>query len=134
MRKSDSRTMIAVLQILVEHPEGISQQSIAEQTGRTKQLVVMAIDKLEKKGFAVRNTHISDRRVNYICITNAGINHIKEFYPHTIETCELALSSLSGAELELMLPLIIKLTKGVWEKLGNKYYDKTYGQPDPDRY
>jgi DNA-binding MarR family transcriptional regulator len=116
-RKGDSRTELAVLQILIQHPEGISQQNIAKQTGRTKQLIVLAIDHLEEKGYVLRDTLSSDRRVNYIRITDAGIAHLNEVFPHTVVMCDKALASLSDAEIEKLLPLTIKLTKGLWEKL-----------------
>lgn len=115
--KGDSRTGLAVLQILIKHPEGISQQGIAKQTGRTKQLIVLAIDKLEEKGYVLRHSLNNDRRVNFIRITNAGIEHLNEVFPHTVTMCDQALSSLSDEEIEQLLPLTIKLTKSLWEKL-----------------
>jgi MarR family 2-MHQ and catechol resistance regulon transcriptional repressor len=115
--KGDSRTGLAVLQILIQHPEGISQQGIAEQTGRTKQLIVIAIDKLEEKGYVLRDSLDSDRRVNYIRITNAGIEHLNEVFPHTVAMCDQALSSLTDAQVQQLLPLTKKLTKGLWAQL-----------------
>ena len=115
--KGDSRTGLAVLQILIQHPEGISQQGIAEQTGRTKQLIVLAIDKLEEKGYVTRDSLSSDRRINSIRITNNGIEHLNEVFPHTVAMCDKALSSMSDAEIQQLLPLAIKLTKSIWEKL-----------------
>ena len=34
--KGDNRTGLAVLQMLLKYPEGISQQTLAKKTGRTK--------------------------------------------------------------------------------------------------
>jgi MarR family 2-MHQ and catechol resistance regulon transcriptional repressor len=115
--KGDSRTGLAVLQILIQHPEGISQQGIAKETGRTKQLIVLAIDKLEGKGYVLRDSLSSDRRVNFIRITDAGIAHLNEVFPHTVAMCDQALSSLDDSDVQQLLPLIRKLTKGLWEKL-----------------
>lgn len=115
--KGDSRTGLAVLQILLKYPDGIPQQGIAKQTGRTKQLIVMAIDKLEKKGYVLRSSNSNDRRVNIIRITQEGIDHLNEVFPHTIAMCDEALSSLSDAEIEQFLPLAIKLTKNLWHKI-----------------
>jgi len=122
--KGDSRTGLAVLQILIKHPEGISQQGIAKQTGRTKQLIVLAIDKLEEKGYVLRDSLSIDRRVNFIRITNTGIEHLNEVFPHTVAMCDQALSSLSDAEVEQLLPLTIKLTKGLWGKIENLVFSK----------
>jgi DNA-binding MarR family transcriptional regulator len=126
------RTMIAVLQFLLAHPEGTSQQSIAKNAGRTKQLVVLAIDKLEKAGYAVRKSHVSDRRVNTICITDAGVEYLKAVAPQNTEICNQALSPLSDAEIEQLLPIMIKLTKGMSGKLGSNYSDTSFGRFDPD--
>jgi DNA-binding MarR family transcriptional regulator len=105
------------LQILIQHPDGISQQGIAEQTGRTKQLIVLAIDKLEEKDYVMRDSLSSDRRINSIRITTKGIEHLNEVFPHTVTMCDQALSPLSDADIEQLLPLTIKLTKGLWERL-----------------
>lgn len=115
-RKGDSRTGLAVLQILLKYPDGISQQDIAKQTGRTKQLIVMAIDKLEQKGYVLRSSNSTDRRVNFIRITREGVEHLNEVFPHTVAMCDKALSSLSDAEIEQLLPLTLKLTKSLWQK------------------
>jgi MarR family 2-MHQ and catechol resistance regulon transcriptional repressor len=122
--KGESRTGLAVLQILIRHPEGIAQQGIAEQTGRTKQLIVLAIDKLEEKGYVTRDSLNSDRRVNYIRITNAGIEHLKEVFPHTVTMCDQALSSLTDAQVQQLIPITEELTKGLWTKLNVIYPDK----------
>jgi MarR family transcriptional regulator, 2-MHQ and catechol-resistance regulon repressor len=116
-KKGDSRTGLAVLQILLKYPEGVSQQSIAKQIGRTKQLIVNAIDKLERKGYLMRSSLSTDRRVNYIYITEVGVEHINKVFVHTVAMCDKALSSLSDEEIEKLLPLIKQLTKGLWQRM-----------------
>jgi DNA-binding MarR family transcriptional regulator len=112
-KKGDNRTGLTVLQILLEHPDGISQQSIAEQTGRTKQAIVVAIDKLVKKGHVIRCSDDNDRRINSIRITKEGLDHLAEVFPHTINMCNNALSSLSDSEIDELLPLVVKLTNSL---------------------
>jgi len=115
--KGDYRTGIAVLQVLLQYPDGVSQQDIANRTGRTKQAIVIAIDKLEQKGYVRRCVKDSDRRVNYINITQEGIDHLNEVFPHTLDMCNKGLSSLSDAEIEKLLSLVKKLTKSLYEKI-----------------
>ena len=57
------RTGLAMLQILLRYPDGISQQAIAKQMGRTKQTIVVAIDKLEQRNYLQRRSNSSDRRI-----------------------------------------------------------------------
>jgi DNA-binding MarR family transcriptional regulator len=116
-QKGDNRTGIALLQILLQYPEGISQQSIAKQTSRTKQAITVAIDGLEKKGYVIRCSDSNDRRVNSIRITEKGIAHLSEVFPHTVAMCDEALSSLSEAEVAQLLSPVIKLTKNMWQKI-----------------
>ena len=52
-----------MLQILLRYPDGISQQAIAKQMGRTKQTIVVAIDKLEQRNYLQRRSNSSDRRI-----------------------------------------------------------------------
>jgi len=122
--KGDSRTGLAVLQILLKYPDGISQQNIAKQTLRTKQLIVMTIDKLEKKGYVLRSSNNVDRRVNYIRITRKGIDHLNKVFPHTVKMCDEALSSLSDVEIEQLLPLAIKITKSLWKRTEGRVNQK----------
>ncbi len=118
--KGDSRTELAVLQIVLKHPEGIPQKDIAKQTGRTKQAIVVAIDSLERKGHVTRCSDDSDRRINSIKITPKGLDNLIEVFPHTVKMCNEALSSLSDSDLNELLTLIIKLTKNLWEKIESK--------------
>jgi DNA-binding MarR family transcriptional regulator len=112
-KKGDNRTGLSVLQILLEHPDGISQQEIAKQTGRTKQAIVVAIDNLAKKGHVIRCSDDNDRRVNSIRITKEGLDHLAGVFPHTIKMCNDALSALSDSEIEELQPLIVKLTNSL---------------------
>lgn len=121
-QKGDNRTGIALLQILLQYPEGVSQQSIARQTGRTKQAITVAIDGLEK-GYALRCSNSNDRRINSIRITEKGITHLSEVFPHTVEMCDEALSSLSDAEVAQLLSPVIKLTKYMWKKIEGQSLD-----------
>lgn len=114
----NNRTGLVVLQILLKYLDGISQQGIAEQIGRTKQAVVASIDKLEQKGLVVRCSNDHDRRVNSIRITQAGISFLNEVFPDTLNMCEEAYCCLSDEEIEQLLKLTVKLTTNLWEKMG----------------
>lgn len=115
--KGDNRTELSVLQILLKYPQGVSQQVIANETGRTKQAIVVVIDNLVKKGYVIRCTNDHDRRINSIKITQNGLDHLSEILPHEIKICNQALSSLSDSEVDQLLPLMIKVTKNLWEKI-----------------
>ena len=116
-KKGDNRTGLAVLQILLKYPDGISQQVIAKQTGRTKQAIVMAIDKLEKKNYLQRRSNSNDRRINSIFITQEGIDHLNAVFPHTLAMCDSVLSSFNAEEIDQLITLSRKLTKSLWQHI-----------------
>ncbi len=119
MGKIDSNwTGFNILLNLLEYPHGISQQGIAKLIGRTKQAIMVAIDKLEDKGYVKRGSNKDDRRVNFIRITPKGIDYLNNVFPHTLAMCDEALSFLSEGEMEQMLHLTIKVTKNLWQKIG----------------
>lgn len=119
-KHGDNRIGIAVLQILIKCPDGISQQAIAKKTGRTKQAIVGAIDNLEKKGHVIRSSRSDDRRVNSIRITKCGIEYLSKVFPNTVNMCNEALDSLTDTEVEQLLYLVKKLTKSMWNKIENQ--------------
>ena len=116
-KEGDNRTGLAVLQILLKHPDGIPQGDIAKQTHRTKQAIVVAIDILARKGYVIRCSDNNDRRINSIIITPEGLDHLSKIFPYTIKMCNTALFFLSDSEIDELLPIIIKLTKNLWKKI-----------------
>jgi DNA-binding MarR family transcriptional regulator len=116
-KKYGNRTMMAMLEILTQHPNGISQQSLARQTGRTRQMIVITIDDLEKKGYVKRRSDAKDRRINSIIITEKGINLLNEEFAHTVRNCNQALAALSIEEIKQLLPLIMKLGRSLRQRI-----------------
>jgi DNA-binding MarR family transcriptional regulator len=111
-----SRIRIAIMEFILKHPNGVSQQAIADYTGRTKQAITVAIDVLEKRGHVKRFTSNNNRRVYSVRITQAGIEHLYAVLPHTVEMCNEALSPLSDTEVDQLLSLVMKVTKNIWKK------------------
>lgn len=116
-KKGSNRTGIAVLQLLLKYPNGVSQQAIAKQTGRTKQAITVAIDNLEKKGHVIRASDNNDRRVNVVRLTLDGVDYLREVFPHTVAMSNEALASLNDTEVDRLLSIVKKLTKNMWQKI-----------------
>jgi DNA-binding MarR family transcriptional regulator len=116
-REGDSRTGMAVLQVLLKYPDGMPQKDIAEQTGRSKQAIVVAIDSLAERGHVIRYADKKDRRMNSIKITQKGINHLAEVFPRTVQISKEALSSLSDEEIGQLLSIAKKLTNDLWDRI-----------------
>jgi DNA-binding MarR family transcriptional regulator len=118
-----SRIRIAIMEFLLKYPNGVSQQSIAKYTGRTKQAITVAIDVLEKSGHVKRFSTNSNRRAYSVRITQAGVEHLNKVLPHTIEMCNEALSPLNDEEVDQLLALVMRVTKNIWQKTENQVSD-----------
>jgi len=77
----------------------------------------MAIDKLEQKRFLQRRLNNIDRRTNSIFITQEGIDHLNEVFPHTLAMCNSVLLSFCAEEIDQFITLTIKLTKRLWQQI-----------------
>lgn len=117
--KGVSRTMLAVLQISIKYPNGISQQTIANETGRTKQAIALAIDNMVKKNYVTRCSDSNDRRINFIRITKEGLDFLSEVFPHTVAMCNKAFSTYSDSEINELIPVIKQLAKNLKQKTGS---------------
>src|SRR6267154_357244 len=61
-----------VLNILVSHPEGLSQRELGDLLVVDRSNVTGLLDRLEKSGLVRRDDHPGDRRVYRVSITPAG--------------------------------------------------------------
>lgn len=70
--------------------------------------VTRLIDRLEQLTFATRRRCEKDRRVIYACITDAGLDVLREFDSRVLELHEEHLGHMSREELEQMSELLEK--------------------------
>lgn len=80
--------------------DGVSQQSIAHQTGRDKPSTTRLIDNLEKLGYLDRKPAPDDRRSNLIFLTEKGQSIQQEVESTVDETIEKMTYGISEKELQ----------------------------------
>lgn len=80
--------------------DGISQQAIADETGRDKPSTTRLLDNLEKLGYIERRPDNTDRRINNIYLTRAGINSEKRIMKAVEETFAMLSAGISDKEKE----------------------------------
>jgi len=68
-----TREQWTVLAILW-HQDGVSQQVLADATGRDKPSITRLLDNLQRLGYLERKADPNDRRSNLICLTRKGRN------------------------------------------------------------
>lgn len=80
--------------------DGISQQAIADETGRDKPSTTRLLDNLEKLGYIERRPDSKDRRINSIYLTRAGISAEKRIMKTVEETFSMLSAGISDKEKE----------------------------------
>jgi DNA-binding MarR family transcriptional regulator len=87
---------------------GLALTEIGERMIAPVPDVTRLIDRLEQLTFATRRRCNKDRRVIYACITDAGLEVLREFDAAVLETHDAHLGHMSHQELDQMSALLEK--------------------------
>ncbi|WP_129019689.1 MarR family winged helix-turn-helix transcriptional regulator [Edaphocola flava] len=79
--------------------DGVSQQTIADETGRDKPSTTRLIDNLEKDGYISRQPDAKDRRLNIIVLTEKGKALEDKIMPVANKTLGTLTHGLTEAQL-----------------------------------
>lgn len=88
--------------------QGLPLTEIGERMIAPVPDVTRLIDRLEQLTFATRRRCEKDRRVIYACITDAGLDVLREFDEAVLETHDAHLGHMSHQELDQMSALLEK--------------------------
>ncbi|KQB99066.1 MarR family winged helix-turn-helix transcriptional regulator [Pedobacter sp. Hv1] len=93
--------------------DGVSQQVIADETGRDKPSTTRLLDNLERDGYLERKPAAEDRRLNLIFLTKKG----KVVEQGVMEVANQALdditAGLTAAEMETVKKVFEKIYKNI---------------------
>jgi len=109
-------TEFGVLELLYhkgQHP----LQQIGEKILLSSGSITYVVDKLEKKGYLVREACSKDRRIIYAVITEEGKKLMDNIFPAHAEMIHETVSGLVPAEQEMATYLLKKLGKYAQNKL-----------------
>ncbi|MBD0334463.1 MAG: MarR family transcriptional regulator [Cyanobacteria bacterium Co-bin13] len=88
---------------------GMSMGEIGEKTLITKGTLTGVVDRLEKKGFVLREVPPGDRRSVIVRLTAAGEALFEEVFPAQIQDLKQRFEQLEPSELELLRVLLSRL-------------------------
>jgi MarR family 2-MHQ and catechol resistance regulon transcriptional repressor len=100
----------AVLEILL-HKGVRPVNTIGRNVMLTSGSITTAVDRLEKKGYVVRQACPEDRRVTYVALTPAGRTLIQRVFRTHADKLETVFEPLSIAERSTLARLLKKLGK-----------------------
>lgn len=98
-----------VLNILMSHPEGISQRELGDLLVVDRSNVTGLLDRLEKSGLVRRDDHPGDRRVYRVMITSAGQACWEKIHPLYLDAVAKITEGLSGKQIREALDVLIRL-------------------------
>jgi DNA-binding MarR family transcriptional regulator len=85
-----------VLNLLHEHPGGLSQTELSRQLIMHRSNITGLVDRLEKRGLVRRQDVAADRRAYRVVLTRAGAELLREILPRYYEGAEQVWSALSA--------------------------------------
>ena len=98
-----------VLNILVQHPEGLSQRELGDLLVVDRSNVTGLLDRLEKAGLVRRDNHPADRRVYLVMITPAGQACWEKVHPVYLEAVARITRGLTARQKRETLAVLQRL-------------------------
>lgn len=94
---------------LVAANPGISQNELAREVGLDKSVMVLIVDDLEKRNWAIRGRSKTDRRRHSLSITPAGQAQLDEMFAALERTEGIVEQGFSRAELNLLHEMLDRM-------------------------
>lgn len=95
--------------VAISKSPGLDQKRIAAMMAFDATSVGQLIDNLERQGQVRRVASPTDRRVNIVEITKAGVAVVAEYRPRVLKAQDDALAVLSDAEKKMLLDLMARV-------------------------
>lgn len=102
--------------------DGLPQSVLAEQMGLGKVALGGLIDRLESAGMIERRSHPSDRRINNIYLTDAGITVTKSMRKLTLDANKEILEGVTMDEVRQVVEILSKLKRNL-NKMKEDFYN-----------
>ena len=93
--------------------DGISQQIIADATGKDKPSMTRLLDNLERDAYIQRRPDFKDRRLNLIFLTNKGLEMEKKVMPVAEAALAELTHGLTSQEINTMKDVFNKIYNNI---------------------
>jgi DNA-binding MarR family transcriptional regulator len=105
------------LGIISQHDAAITPGQLAQRLGQETQSITGLIDRLEGRGWIVRQRTSADRRKVLLRLSDEGRRLLGVLLPIMYQACDDAMSSLEPAELQELIRLLRKTSAGIRDRL-----------------
>jgi MarR family 2-MHQ and catechol resistance regulon transcriptional repressor len=98
-----SPSQFNVLNLIAEHPKGLSQSDLGRQLLMHRSNVTGLIDRLEKRGLVSRKNMSGDRRAYRVVLSGAGTGLLQQILPEYRERADHVWDGISPAKISSLL-------------------------------
>ena len=102
-------TPLSLLYAAMDWGGRVSQKTLMARFPYSTQAMTLALNSLEKKGFIERETDADDKRANYICLTEKGLDCIEEALVYRKKYYDKITELLSEDEATALVATLDKL-------------------------
>lgn len=107
-----SPSQFNVLNLLRDHPDGVSQVELSRDLIMHRSNVTGLVDRLEKRDLVKRVADPGDRRVHRVQLTAAGKALLRRVLPRYYEAAEVVLGHLSPAKADRLVKDLQRVSRG----------------------
>jgi DNA-binding MarR family transcriptional regulator len=108
-----SASQFNVLNVLRDHPEGITQVELSRHLIMHRSNVTGLVDRLEQRGLVARKENAEDRRAYRVVVTASGKRLLAEVLPAYYQAAESVWSGFSGRATTSFVSGLGRLEKNV---------------------
>jgi MarR family 2-MHQ and catechol resistance regulon transcriptional repressor len=108
-----SPSQFNILNLLVEHPDGISQADLGRQLIMRRSNVTGLLDRMEKRKLLQRKETLGDRRAHRVILTDRGRRLLSEILPHYHQAAEEIWGDISASQANQIKDSLDELSKTV---------------------
>ncbi len=94
--------------------DGVSQQVIADETGRDKPSITRLLDNLERDGYIERRPDAKDRRLNLIFLTPKGVKTEEK----VMKVANRALDDITTGLTEMEMTTVKNVFEKIYKNIG----------------
>jgi DNA-binding MarR family transcriptional regulator len=102
--------------LFFEDGHRLSQNDLSREVGVSRTNITNLIDGLERDGFVARQVNPTDRRANYVELTEAGLDFCSTFIPAVAEFMAEVFSDLREGELEQLGDMLARVREGMYRR------------------
>jgi MarR family 2-MHQ and catechol resistance regulon transcriptional repressor len=98
-----------VLNLLADHPQGMSQTHLSEQLLVDRSNITLLLDRMGKRDWVLRKKVFEDRRAYRVVLTTKGSKLLGKVLPHYERAIQVMMMSVRDSEAKKLIRILKKM-------------------------